>query len=62
MKVLPNEVKDLIAELHENYPPRCAYPDETELQHHRYAGAVELVQLLITRLEYSNSASLTHNP
>lgn len=33
----------LMAWLKENYPPRCRLPNETEREHERYAGRVELV-------------------
>ena len=36
----------LITALHKLYPPRCRFLNESERSHDRYAGKVELVELL----------------
>lgn len=39
----------LLVELKKNYPPRCRLPSETERDHERYAGKVELIAELEER-------------
>lgn len=50
MKALPNTIVGLIEELEELYPAKCKEADETLEDHARYAGKVELVARLRSRL------------
>lgn len=43
--------RDLISLLDEAHPPRCIGPTESLEQAHRYAGARELIESLVTLLE-----------
>lgn len=45
-EALPLATVDLIARLEKDYPPRCIYPNESEISAHRYAAQVELVATL----------------
>ena len=38
--------EDLILELEQHFPPKCAAPDETPAQIHHYAGRAFLVSYL----------------
>ena len=53
MTPLPNEVADVIAELEKNYPRVCIGPQDRIEDAHRYAGAVELVESLRLRLDWT---------
>lgn len=48
---LPPPPSDLVDWLRATYPPRCRLPEETEREHERYAGAVDLALLIIKRME-----------
>jgi len=52
MRPLPTDTDTLLSQLEEQYPARCRLPDETERDHERYAGKVELIHELVTRLEH----------
>lgn len=51
MKQLPYDSEGLIKQLDALYPPRCILPGETLEVHLRYAGARELVDVLLGRLK-----------
>jgi hypothetical protein len=53
MRALPPDSVALIERLSEQYPPRCRRPDETERDHERYAGKVDLINELRLRLSRS---------
>jgi hypothetical protein len=40
----------MLESLEEQYPARCRKPDESEREHERYAGKVELLAEIRTRL------------
>jgi hypothetical protein len=44
---LPATSADLIAHLNRVYPARCILPDETLANAHRYAGARDLIDMLL---------------
>lgn len=59
MSDFPKRLRDLdqLADaLKRHYPPRCIGRNETETQAHRYAGAVELSQRILTALMEPESA------
>lgn len=47
---LPVPDPELVSALEQLYPPRCREENETERQHERYAGMVDLVVVLRERL------------
>lgn len=51
MRAIPTDSESLIAQLEEQYPPRCRRPDESERDHERYAGKVDLITELRARLD-----------
>jgi len=51
MRAIPSDSESLIAQLEEQYPARCRLPDETERDHERYAGKVELIHEMRVRLD-----------
>lgn len=51
MRSIPTDSASLLSQLEEQYPPRCRMPDETERDHERYAGKVDLIKELNSRLE-----------
>lgn len=51
MRALPTDTESLLALLEVQYPPRCRRPGESELEHERYAGKVDLVAELRARLD-----------
>lgn len=53
MKPIPTEVADLVAELESLYPRACISPQDRIEDAHRYAGAVELVESLRLRLDWT---------
>ena len=53
MKPIPTEVADLVAELEKHYPRICIGPQDRIEDAHRYAGAVELVESLRLRLDWT---------
>lgn len=53
MNPIPMDVEALIKELESYYPPRCIGPQDTLEVAHRYAGAVELVQALRLRFDWT---------
>lgn len=53
MRKLSPYSDQLVEQLIEQYPARCRLPDETEREHERYAGKVELIQELEARIERS---------
>ena len=53
MRPLPDLSRDLIEDLEENYPPRCKTPEESLEDHLRYAGMVELIDVLRQRHEWT---------
>jgi hypothetical protein len=58
MKPIPNDSEALIRELAEAYPARCIGPQDTLEAAHRYAGAVEVVEALVKRLEFTRANSI----
>jgi len=57
MRTLPTDSDSLLEQLEKQYPPRCRRPDETERDHERYAGKVELIMELRTRLDRAPSTT-----
>ncbi len=57
MRALPTDSESLLSQLEEQYPPRCRLPDETERDHERYAGKVDLISELLIRLEKKPSTT-----
>lgn len=53
MTPIPNSAYELIEELEGIYPPKCKDPNESLEQHARYAGAVELVEALRLRANWT---------
>lgn len=51
MRSIPTDSASLLSQLEDQYPPRCRMPDETERDHERYAGKVDLIKELNSRLE-----------
>jgi len=57
MRALPTDTASALSQLEEQYPARCRLPDETERDHERYAGKVDLIQELVMRLERNPSTT-----
>jgi len=57
MRAIPTDSESLIGQLEEQYPVRCRLPDETERDHERYAGKVDLIKEIRTRLDRMPSTS-----
>ena len=57
MRSLPTDTETLLAQLEAQYPARCRLPAETEREHERYAGKVDLINELTMRLERSPSTT-----
>ena len=51
MRPLSNYSATLLDELEAQYPVRCRLPDETEREHERYAGKVDLIAEIRARLD-----------
>lgn len=51
MRSIPTDSVSLLRELEDQYPARCRLPDETERDHERYAGKVDLIAELRARLD-----------
>jgi len=51
MRSLPTDTYTLLTELEAQYPTRCRKPNESELDHERYAGKVDLIEELRARFE-----------
>ena len=51
MRAIPTDSESLVSQLEEQYPARCRLADETERDHERYAGKVDLIQELRVRLD-----------
>jgi len=51
MRAIPTDSESLLAQLEDQYPARCRLPDETERDHERYAGKVDLIKELRSRLD-----------
>lgn len=51
MRSLPTDTETMLAQLEVQYPARCRKPDETEREHERYAGKVDLIAELRARLD-----------
>jgi len=51
MRAIPTDSEHLVGELEEQYPARCRLPDETERDHERYAGKVDLITEMRARLD-----------
>jgi hypothetical protein len=49
MRPIPQDTGTLLDQLEELYPPRCRRPDESEREHERYAGKVDLIAELKAR-------------
>lgn len=48
--IIDMKVEELAEYLHENFPPRCIQPNETEAEAHRYAGQQDLIVYLLNRI------------
>lgn len=57
MRSIPTDSATLLSQLEDQYPPRCRMPDETERDHERYAGKVDLIQEMVARLEQRPSTT-----
>ena len=57
MRSLPTDTESLLAELETQNPARCRLANETELQHERYAGRVDLIIELRRRLDSKPSTT-----
>jgi hypothetical protein len=53
MRPLPKDTGTLLDHLDALYPPRCRKPDESEREHERYAGKVDLIAELKARFQRS---------
>lgn len=53
MRMMPDSVEGLLADLEAHYPPRCKDPAETLEQHAHYAGQVTLIADLRLRYEWT---------
>lgn len=53
MRPLPKDTGTLLEHLDALYPPRCRKPKESELEHERYAGKVDLIAELKARFHRS---------
>ena len=53
MDTIPMFSEELIEMLDRMYPPACIGPEETLRQADRRAGARELVDMLVAKLEYT---------
>ena len=51
MRAIPTDSESLLVQLEEQYPARCRLPEETERDHERYAGKVELIKEIRVRLD-----------
>lgn len=51
MRALPTDTESLLAQLEVQYPNRVRRPNESELEHERYAGKVDLIAELRARLD-----------
>jgi len=51
MRAIPTDSETLVAQLEDQYRPRCRLPDETERDHERYAGKVDLITEMRFRLD-----------
>ena len=51
MRAIPTDSVSLLSELETQYPARCRLADETERDHERYAGKVDLIHELRVRLD-----------
>lgn len=51
MRALPTDTENLLAELEAQYPNRVRRMNESELDHERYAGKVDLIVELRARLD-----------
>lgn len=58
MTPIPSDVEALIKELESHYPPRCIGPQDRLEDAHRYAGAVELVQALRRRYDWTRETAM----
>lgn len=57
MRPIPDSTRDLLDDLEEHYPARCKSPDESLEDHLRYAGMVELIDVLRQRYEWTQENS-----
>jgi hypothetical protein len=57
MRAIPTDSESLLIQLEEQYPPRCRRPDESERDHERYAGKVDLITEIRSRLDRMPSTS-----
>lgn len=57
MRSLPTDTATLLDQLEAQYPTRCRKQNESELDHERYAGKVDLIQELRARFERSPSTT-----
>jgi len=49
MRALPTDTASVLDQLEEQYPARCRLPGESERDHERYAGKVDLIKELVLR-------------
>ena len=57
MRALPTDSDTLLTQLEDQYPARCRQSDETERDHERYAGKVDLITELRLRLDRKPSTT-----
>ncbi len=57
MRALPTDTETMLEQVEEQYPARCRKADETERDHDRYAGKVELIAELRARLDGNPSTT-----
>lgn len=57
MRELPTDTESMLRQLEEQYPARCRRTNETERDHERYAGKVDLIAELMLRLDRNPSTT-----
>lgn len=60
MRPLPTDTHALLEQLEAQYPARCRRYDESEREHERYAGKVDLIAELRTRVERNPQTRITY--
>ena len=58
--MLPTTIPELVAQLEEQYPPKCIEPGQTLEEAYRYAGMVQLIQNLRDRLSTTERKQLAN--
>ena len=57
MRALPTDSDTLLIQLEDQYPARCRFTNESEREHERYAGKVDLITELRLRLDRKPSTT-----